>query len=163
MARKPTAPKLSVVAPVPAPEHPAPPGKLGETGLALWRSVVESYEFSDPGSTQILYQACRSADRAEACREIIDTDGELMRTKTGARSHPLLRDELNNRRCARDCSVSSGSTWSRCALPPAGRLVAERADETPQDRATACRKAHRGGDRGLAQGRLLGPARRARS
>ena len=102
MPRKPTAPKLSVVAPVPAPEHPAPPGKLGETGLALWRSVVESYEFSDPGSTQILFQACRSADRAEACREIIDTDGELVRTKTGARSHPLLRDELNNRAlCAR--------------------------------------------------------------
>ena len=91
-----------MVAPVPAPEHPAPPGKLGETGLALWRSVVESYEFSDPGSTQILFQACRSADRAEACREIIDTDGELVRTKTGARSHPLLRDELNNRAlCAR--------------------------------------------------------------
>ena len=101
MARKPTAPKLSVVAPVPAPEQPAPPGKLGETGLALWRSIVESYEFSDPGSTQILFQACRSADRARPAARS-STRTASYGTKTGARSHPLLRDELNNRAlCAR--------------------------------------------------------------
>ena len=97
MPRKPTTPRLSVVAPGTAPEHPDPPGKLGETGLALWRSVVENYAFGDPGSIEILFQACRSADRAEACREIIDTDGEMIRTKAGMRSHPLLRDELDNR------------------------------------------------------------------
>ena len=97
MPRKPTAPKLSVVAAAPAPVHPDPPGKLGETGLALWRSVVTSYAFDDPGSVEILFQACASADRAERCRAIIDQDGELVRTKTGTRSHPLLRDELNNR------------------------------------------------------------------
>jgi hypothetical protein len=97
MPRKPTAPKLSVVAPQPAPDHPAPPGKLGETGTALWRAVTTNYEFADPGSTEILFQAWAAADRAEACRRIVDQDGELIRTKAGTRSHPLLRDELNNR------------------------------------------------------------------
>jgi hypothetical protein len=97
MPRKPTAPKLSVVAPQPAPEHPAPPGKLGETGMALWRAVVANCAFDDPGSIEILYQAAAAADRAEACRRIVDQDGELIRTKAGTRSHPLLRDELNNR------------------------------------------------------------------
>ena len=52
---------------------------------------------NDPGSVEILFQACASADRAERCRAIIDQDGELVRTKAGTRSHPLLRDELNNR------------------------------------------------------------------
>jgi hypothetical protein len=81
MPRKPPTPKLTVIRPAPAPEHPTPSNKLGRTGLDLWRSVVESYEFSDPGSVQILYQACAAADRAEACREIIDTDGEIVKTR----------------------------------------------------------------------------------
>ena len=65
--------------------------------MALLRAVVANYEFADPGSIEILYQACAASDRAERCRAIIDADGEMIRTKGGTRSHPLLRDELNNR------------------------------------------------------------------
>jgi hypothetical protein len=97
MPRKASGPKLALISAAPAPVHPDPPGKLGETGMALWRAVVANYEFDDPGSTEILFQACAAADRAETCRRIVDQDGELIRTKVGTRSHPLLRDELNNR------------------------------------------------------------------
>ena len=82
--------RLTVVNLAPAPEHPAPPGKLGETGMTLWRNVTANYAFDDPGSVEILFQACAAADRAEACPWIIDQDGELIRTKTGMRLHPLL-------------------------------------------------------------------------
>jgi hypothetical protein len=97
MPRKAPAPKLAVVGKSPEPTHPQPPSKLGATGLALWRGVVTNYAFDDPGSIEILHQACQAADRAEACRRIIDEDGEALRTRTGPKAHPLLRDELNNR------------------------------------------------------------------
>jgi hypothetical protein len=97
MPRKASGPKLAVINAAPAPEHPAPPGKLGETGMALWRAVTTNYAFDDPGSVQVLFQACAATERAEKCRAIIDEDGEVLRTRTGPRSHPLLRDELNNR------------------------------------------------------------------
>jgi hypothetical protein len=58
---------------------------------------VGNYEFSDPGSIEILFQACAAADRAEACRRIIDADGEVLNSRVGPKAHPLLRDELNNR------------------------------------------------------------------
>jgi hypothetical protein len=100
MARKPPAPKLTVVAPAPAPEHPQPPRELDATGRALWDAVVRDYEFADPGSTEVLYQACAAVERAERCRRIIDEDGEVVKTRTGPRSHPLLRDEVANRALA---------------------------------------------------------------
>jgi hypothetical protein len=89
--------RLTLINAAPAPEHPAPPGKLGETGMTLWRAVTTNYAFDDPGSVEILFQACAAAERAETCRRIVDQDGELIRTQAGTRSHPLLRDELNNR------------------------------------------------------------------
>jgi hypothetical protein len=97
MPRKPPAPKLTVVAPLPAPEHPDPPGKLGETGMALWRAVTTNYAFDDPGSTEILFQCCAASDRAAECQRIIDQEGTVVKTRNGPRAHPLLRDELANR------------------------------------------------------------------
>ncbi len=90
-------PKLTVVAPLPARDQVVPPRALGEHGLRLWRSIVGDYEFSDPGSVEVLCQACAALDRAEACAAQIAEDGQMLRTKTGMRSHPLLRDELANR------------------------------------------------------------------
>jgi hypothetical protein len=100
MPRKPPGPKLTVIGEAAAPTHPEPPGKLGPYGLALWLVVVTSYEFADPASLQVLYEACASVERAERCRAIIDEDGEMIRTKAGPRSHPLLRDEVANRALA---------------------------------------------------------------
>jgi hypothetical protein len=65
--------------------------------MALRRAVTTNYAFDDPGSVEILYQAAAAADRAEKCRAIIDEEGEIVRTRNGPRSHPLLRDELANR------------------------------------------------------------------
>jgi hypothetical protein len=81
----------------PEPDCPAPPRHLGEHGLALWKRVVETFAFDDPGSFEVLFQACAALDRAERCREQIDRDGEMIKAKTGLRSNPLLRDELQNR------------------------------------------------------------------
>ena len=97
MARRSPGAKLTVIPKAPVPEYPQPPTKLGATGMVLWRSVVESYAFHDPGSVETLHQCCLAADRAQACREIIDRDGEMLKTKAGVRAHPLLREELNNR------------------------------------------------------------------
>jgi hypothetical protein len=79
-----------------------PPPQLRPLGLALWRDVVETYEFSDPGSYTILGLACQALDRADAIRKQIDKHGEMLTTETGVRANPLLRDEYQNRGlCAR--------------------------------------------------------------
>jgi phage terminase small subunit len=96
VARKPPA-NLVVIPKSPEPDYPEPPRHLGEHGMALWKRVVETYAFDDPGSTETLFQACAAVDRAERCREQIDRDGEMIKAKTGMRSNPLLRDELANR------------------------------------------------------------------
>jgi hypothetical protein len=48
----------------------------------------------------VLSQACFAASRADRCRAIIDRDGELLRAGKAVRSHPLLRDKLQNRALA---------------------------------------------------------------
>ena len=73
---------------------PAPPCKLGAVGMSLWTDIVRAYEFSDRASYETLAQACAAADRAERCREQIDADGEVIRTKAGPRDHPLLKHEI---------------------------------------------------------------------
>jgi hypothetical protein len=42
----------------------------------------------------LLTLACQSLDRAESCRAEIDRDGEIIRSKTGTKEHPLLKHEL---------------------------------------------------------------------
>jgi hypothetical protein len=100
MPRKPSSPNLAVVPQQPLVQVIDPPGKLSGPGMSLWRSVLESYEFSDAASYQVLYQSCACVDRAESCREIIDRDGELLYVGKSVRSHPLLRDEVANRALA---------------------------------------------------------------
>jgi hypothetical protein len=88
---------LAVVPTESEPPIAAPPGKLDDAGMALWRSVVSAYEFADAASYMILFQACGAVERAERCRAIIDSDGEMIRVGKVLRSHPLLRDEVANR------------------------------------------------------------------
>lgn len=88
-----TAKKLSIV-PTQPPPNPAPPRALGAHGMALWRSVTSEYDVADAGGIEMLTAACQSLDRAERCREQIDADGEVIRTKTGIRDHPLLKHEV---------------------------------------------------------------------
>jgi Phage terminase, small subunit len=90
-------PKLQVIAAAPASAVPTPPWKLGAVGLSLWSDITASYEFGDRASYETLAQACAAADRAERCREQIDADGEVIRTKAGPRDHPLLKHEITAR------------------------------------------------------------------
>ena len=89
--------KLKLVDPT-APLRPEPPRPLGRYGLALWKAVHAEYGIEDAGGMEMLAQACGALDRAEACRALIDRDGEVIRTKTtGMKDHPALKHELANR------------------------------------------------------------------
>jgi hypothetical protein len=71
-----------------------PPRKLGRCGMALWDAVTGEYRIEDAGGVELLMQACLASDRVEALAAAIDADGEIMRTRTGARVHPGLKDEV---------------------------------------------------------------------
>ncbi len=72
----------------------SPHRKLSASGAALWRAIMIDYEVVDAGGLEMLLLACEQPDRAEACRTAIDADGEVIRTKNGAREHPLIKAEL---------------------------------------------------------------------
>jgi hypothetical protein len=95
MARKPK-PPLTLVAPTEA-SWPEPPRTLGKHGRRLWDRVMCEYAIEDSGGVEMLAQACQALDRAEALREEIDRDGEVIRTCGTVRDHPTLKHELANR------------------------------------------------------------------
>ena len=71
-----------------------PPRTLGESGTALWRSVVEEYTFEDSAGCEMLLLACEASDRVASMRKQINADGECIRVKGGGlKDHPLLRHE----------------------------------------------------------------------
>jgi hypothetical protein len=64
-----------------------PPASLEETGRTLWTQIMSEYRIEDTGGRQMLFQACRAADRAESLGAQVDDDGFTTRTKTGMRAH----------------------------------------------------------------------------
>ena len=113
MNRTTTTPKLALVGDCPADQPAQPPKHLTGVGLALWRSITAQYAFDDPASYQVLAEACFCASRADRCRAIIDRDGELLRIGKLVRSHPLLRDEIQNRALGARLLKRLGSIWNR--------------------------------------------------
>jgi hypothetical protein len=96
----PSKPPLTIVGPDTT--APSPPRALGAAGLALWQRVQTEYLIRDAGGIEVLCLACQSLDRAESLAKAISEEGETIRTRTGVRSHPALRDEIANRAlCAR--------------------------------------------------------------
>jgi hypothetical protein len=72
--------------------------RLGVFGRRLWEAVQSEFGICDCGGITLLEQACRACDRAERCRLLIDSEGEVIKSRGGAlREHPLLRAELQNR------------------------------------------------------------------
>ena len=71
-----------------------PPRKLGKFGMSLWQAIQSEYRVDDRGGIEILMQLCAAADRAEALAACVERDGETIRTKTGLRAHPCIREEL---------------------------------------------------------------------
>jgi len=96
-----TKPKLQVVRPDHDPT--APPRRLGEHGSALWARVMAEYQIVDSGGVELLAQACAALDRAEALRERIDKDGEIIAGPSGPRDHPGLKHELASRAFVTRC------------------------------------------------------------
>jgi hypothetical protein len=88
-------PKLTVV----SGDRPAvkPPRKLGRHGVQLWKIVMRDYVIDDAADLEMLALACEQLDRAQECRDQIDTDGVVIRTKHGLKEHPLLKIELAGR------------------------------------------------------------------
>jgi hypothetical protein len=93
-------PPLTIISP--GKTAPAPPRTLAPPGLALWNRVQAEYRITDSGGVELLCLACQALDRAESLSACIAEDGQTIRTRTGIRAHPALRDELANRAlCAR--------------------------------------------------------------
>ena len=90
-------PDLRVVRLSPAEPQRLPPANLDATGRALWDEVTTVFAWDDPGNYRVLEQCCFALQRAERCRAVIDEQGEMLMVRGHVRSHPLLRDELQNR------------------------------------------------------------------
>jgi hypothetical protein len=58
---------------------------------------MSEYDIQDSGGLEMLTAACQALDRAEALREEIDRDGEVIRSRGLIRDHPALKHELANR------------------------------------------------------------------
>ena len=72
-------PKLAVVGAAPVHPVPLPPDDFDAIATELWSTVLGNYEFDDPGSIEVLAQACRARSRAARCAEAIARDGEVIR------------------------------------------------------------------------------------
>jgi hypothetical protein len=75
-----------------------PPRPLGHHGQSLFDRVLREYDVSDVAGRELLTLACQSLDRAEALRDAIDRDGEMLMMRNGGmREHPGIKPELANR------------------------------------------------------------------
>jgi hypothetical protein len=101
-------PPLNLVGP--GTTAPAPPRTLGAPGLALWNRIQEQFGISDAGGAEILCLAAEAIDRASQLAACIDADGLTIRTRTGVKAHPALRDELASRALAARLLVRLGVT-----------------------------------------------------
>lgn len=92
---------------------------LGEAGLSLWKRVMSEYAIEDCGGIELLALACQALDRAESLRKQIDQDGEVIRARGMIKSHPSLRDELQNRAFVAKTLTNLGLNYE--AIKPVGR------------------------------------------
>jgi hypothetical protein len=81
----------------PTPTGFQPPRKLGPAGRQLWDGVMAEYDIRDRGGLELLCLAAETLDRVGRLAERIDAEGEVVRSKSGPRAHPALRDELAGR------------------------------------------------------------------
>jgi hypothetical protein len=96
LAKKPSKTPLRIVTGLDG-TGPEPPRPLGDHGRKLWDRVLVEYIIDDVAGIELLAQACQATDRAEALAEHIAEDGEIVRTATGIKAHPAIREELSCR------------------------------------------------------------------
>ena len=76
-----------------------PPKDLGAAGRRFWLRVVDEGDVDlEPFHLDVLEQAARSLDRAEACRKQVDAEGLTIKDRFDqTKSHPLLSAERDAR------------------------------------------------------------------
>src|SRR5262245_35178039 len=89
-------PSLKVVGDSPG-NSPQPPRKLGAPGRQLWDRVHREFDIADSGGIELLTLACEATDRAQELSEAITRNGVTVKTRTGIKAHPALRDEIQCR------------------------------------------------------------------
>jgi P27 family predicted phage terminase small subunit len=87
---------------------PRPPRTLSAPGASLWARITEEYQIDDAGGRELLCLACETLDRVQSLRELIDAEGEVVRTKAGLKDHPALRHELAGRAFISKCLTRLG-------------------------------------------------------
>jgi hypothetical protein len=73
---------------------PQPSRTLGKHGQRLWSRIVSEFVIEDAAGIELLTQACQACDRAEALAGHVAEEGEIVRTPTGIKAHPGIREEL---------------------------------------------------------------------
>jgi hypothetical protein len=63
----------------------------------LWNRIQGEYAIRDAGGVEVLCLICETTDRIQSLSEGIAADGPVIRTRTGIKSHPSIRDELQAR------------------------------------------------------------------
>jgi|SRR5262245_3793603 len=123
MKKPPQTPPFRVVTPLkPGLTGLQPARPLGEHGQKLWARVTSEYDVSDVSGIEFLTQACQTLDRAEALAALIAIDGEVIRTRTGIKCHPAVKEELGCRsfvvRTLQRLGLNYEPTRSAAGRPP---------------------------------------------
>ena len=75
-------------------EPGATPDGLQAEGRRLFEQITSQWDISDSAGLSVLEAACKQADRAAQCEARIAKDGLVLKTRNGARPHPLLQTEI---------------------------------------------------------------------
>jgi hypothetical protein len=110
-------PALTVVDPTAA--ELRPPRPLGPAGTQLWNDVLNEFTLDDCAALQLLCLAAESLDRAQRLSAAIAKDGEMIRTKSGIRINPAIKDETACRALAARLLQQLGLLSE--AIKPVGR------------------------------------------
>ena len=70
-----------------------PPRQLGPAGQKLWTEILAEFVIDDRPAQEILCLAAEAIDRAQRLSAAIAKDGEMIRTKSGIRINPAIKDE----------------------------------------------------------------------
>jgi hypothetical protein len=73
-----------------------PPSGLGRSGRRLWRAVAADYVL-EQHETELLLQACRTADLLDRLQSVLDEEGPMSTSSQGVRVHPAA-PELRQQR-----------------------------------------------------------------
>lgn len=80
--------------------NPKPPAGLSRRTQRLWRAIVDAFDL-DAASLAVLEEACRSLDRADQARALVEAEGITFRDRFGQiRPHPAVTIERDARGAA---------------------------------------------------------------